>query len=132
MGGAGRLYSRRVDDIVSANREKLAGLLQGREGWRYGPQDGTQGGQQYWCFGAEGALRLTIAPEMDGFLMVVHDQERSDGPRQSWVIPRIESVGEWLDEHESEHAGLTPLQEEFKKALEGGEPGTSDTRAALA
>ena len=117
---------------MSANREKLAGLLQGREGWRYGPQDGTQGGQQYWCFGAEGALRLTIAPEMDGFLMVVHDQERSDGPRQSWVIPRIESVGEWLDEHESEHAGLTPLQEEFKKALEGGEPGTSDTRAALA
>ena len=45
----------------------------------------------------------------------------------SWVIPRIESVGEWLDEHEAEHAGLTPLQEEFKKALEEKERGTSDT-----
>jgi hypothetical protein len=33
----------------------------------------------------------------------------------------------WLDAHEAEHAGLTPLQEEFKKALERAEPGTSDT-----
>ena len=66
----GGLSSGRVDDIVRDNREKLAGLLQGREGWRYGPQDGTQGGQEYWCFGLAGALRLTIAPEMDGFLMV--------------------------------------------------------------
>jgi hypothetical protein len=46
------------------------------------------------------------------------------GPRPSWIIPRIESVGKWLDEHEAEHAGLTPLQEEFKKALERAEPGT--------
>jgi hypothetical protein len=59
-------------------------------------------------------------------LVVVHDQERSDGPRQSWIVPRIESVVEWLDEYEAEHAGLTPLQEEFKKALEEkrrGDPG---------
>jgi hypothetical protein len=61
---------------------------------------------------------------MDGFLMVVHDQERSDRSRQSWVIPRIELVGEWLDEHEAEHAGLTPLQEEFRKALKDKERGT--------
>ena len=112
---------------MGANREKLAGLLEGREGWRYGPQDGTQGAQQYWWFGVAGALRLTIAPEMDGFLMCVHDQERSDGSRQSWVIPRIELVGEWLDEHEAEHAGLTPLQEEFKRYLGQEEPGTPDT-----
>ena len=124
---ARRLYPQRVDDIVSANREKLAGLLQGREGWRYGPQDGSQGGEEYWCFGAAGALRLTIAPEMDGFLMVVHDKELGDSPRPNWIIPRIESVEEWLDEHEAEHAGLTPLQEEFKRALEEKEPGTSDT-----
>jgi hypothetical protein len=64
---------------------------------------------------------------MDGFLMCVHDQELGDSPRASWIIPRIESVEEWLDEHEAEHAGLTPLQEEFKKALERAEPGTSDT-----
>jgi hypothetical protein len=118
-----------VDDIVSANREKLAGLLQGREGWRYGPQDGTQGGEEYWCFGAEGAARVTIAPEMDGFLLVLHDQGPGDSQRPNWVIPRIESVGAWLDEHEAEHAGLTPGQEEFKKAyekaLEDKERGTS-------
>jgi hypothetical protein len=43
--------------------------------------------------------------------------------RPSWVIPRIESVGEWLDEHEQEHAGLTPLQEEFKRYLGQEESG---------
>jgi hypothetical protein len=60
---------------------------------------------------------------MDGFLMCVHDQELGDSPRASWIIPRIGSVGEWLGEHEQEHAGLTPLQEEFKKALEEKERG---------
>jgi hypothetical protein len=57
-----------VDDIVSANREKLAGLLQGREGWHLGIQDGTQGGEEYWGFGVAGASRLTILAEADGFL----------------------------------------------------------------
>ena len=107
------------------NRERLAGLLGGREGWHLGVQDGTQAGEEYWSFGVAGAARVTIAPEMDGFLMCVHDQERGEGTRPSWVIPRIELVGEWLDEHEAEHAGLTPLQEEFKKALEEKERGAS-------
>ena len=40
---------------------------------------------------------------------------------------RIESVEEWLDEHEAKHAGLTPLQEEFKRYLGQEEPGTPDT-----
>jgi hypothetical protein len=113
-----------VDDIARENSKMLAGLLQGREGWQRGFQDG----EEYWYFGVDGEARVTVAPEMDGFLMVVHDQERSDGPRQSWIIPRVESVGEWLDEHEAEHAGLTPLGEEFRqayeKALEDKERGT--------
>ncbi len=45
---------------------------------------------------------------------------RADEDR-SWAIPRIESVAGWLGEHE--HAGLTPLQEEFKRALEEKERG---------
>ena len=81
--GAGRLYSRRVDDIVRENSEKLAGLLQGREGWRRE----TQGGEELWCFGVAGTGRLVITAEMDGFLMYRADEDRS------WVIPRIESVG---------------------------------------
>ena len=114
---AGRLYSRCVDDIVRENSRKLAGLLQGRDDWRREEQDG----EELWCFGVGGAGRLVITPEMDGFLLYRADQDAS------WVIPRIESVGDWLDEHEAEHAGLTPLQEEFKEALEQAEPGTSDT-----
>ena len=100
------------------NREKLAGLLRGREGWHLGVQDGTQGGEEYWRFGVAGAGRLTIVAEADGFLLCVHDGVLGDAQRAGWVIPRIESVGEWLDVHEAEHAGLTPLQEEFKRALE--------------
>jgi hypothetical protein len=44
---------------------------------------------------------------MDGFLMYQADED------QSWFIPRIESVKEWLDEREAENAGLTRLEEEF-------------------
>jgi len=102
-----------VDDILNGNYEKLAGLLEGREDW----QPGIQDGERYWYFGVDGAARLVITPEMDGFLMYRSDQD------VSWVIPRIESVGEWLDEHEHEHAGLTSLQEEFKRHLGQEEPG---------
>jgi putative SOS response-associated peptidase YedK len=55
-----------------------------------------------------------ITPEPDGFLMFIHD-------KKSWVILRLESVKAWLDEHEQEYAGLTPLQEEFTRTLESGE-----------
>jgi hypothetical protein len=51
-----------------------------------------------------GVKRLTIAAEADGFLLCLHDGVLDDAQRGSWVIPRIESVGEWLDEHEAEHA----------------------------
>ena len=116
-----------VDDIVRDNREKLVALLRGHEGWHLGTQDGTQGGEEYWGFGVAGASRLTIVAEADGFLLAIHDRVLGDAPRGSWVIPRIESVGMWLDEHEAEHAGMAPGQVEFKKALERGEPGISDT-----
>jgi hypothetical protein len=112
-----------VDDIVRDNRGKLAALLRGREGWHLGVQDGTQGGEEYWGFGVDGASRLTILAEADGFLLAIHDGVLGDARRDSWVIPRIESVGKWLDEHEAEHAGLTPLQEEFKRYLGQEEPG---------
>ena len=49
---------------------------------------------------------------MEGFLLYRADQDSSQ------VFPRIEQVEQWLDEHEQEHAGLTPLQEEYKRALE--------------
>ena len=100
------------------NREKLAGLLQGRGGWHLGIQDGTQGGEEYWRFGVDGEARLTIVAEADGFLLVIHDGVLGDARRDSWVIPRIESVEGWLDDNEVEHAGLTSLGEEFKRAYE--------------
>ena len=38
---------------------------------------------------------------MDGFLLVLHDQDSGDGQRASRIIPRIESVEDWLDAHEA-------------------------------
>ncbi len=75
MRSAGALLSQgcnlgAVDGIVRDNREKLTALLRGREGWHLGTQDGTRGGQEYWRFGVDGAARLTIAAEADGFLVV--------------------------------------------------------------
>lgn len=105
-----------MTDIVNENYEKLSDLLAGRENWH--PEEAGEDGTPGWCFGAQGAGRLTIVPEMDGFLIRIAEQKKT------WVIPRIESVGEWLDEHEAEHSGLTPLQEEFKQALEEKERGT--------
>jgi hypothetical protein len=104
-----------MDPAVS-NAEKLTVLLRDREGWRPEPDP-----ELHWCFGVNGAARLVITPEMDGFLMYRADQDRS------WVIPRIESVEAWLDQNEYEHAGLTPLQEELKAYLEEGRPGEAGT-----
>ena len=97
-----------MNDNVSENYEKLAALLRDRKDWR--PE--TQDGDRFWAFGVDGAARLCITPEMDGFLMYRADEDRS------WVIPRIELVEEWLDANEAEHTGLTPLQEELKAHLE--------------
>lgn len=97
-----------MNDNVNENYEKLAVLLGDRKDWR--PE--TQGGERFWAFGVDGAARLVITPEMEGFLMYRADEDRS------WAIPRIESVAAWLEEHEQEHAGLTALQVEYKEALE--------------
>ena len=110
------LVNDEAEGLARDNAERLTGLLRDRKDWRFSAEE-----TPHWCFGVGGAVRLAITPEPDGFLMFRKDEERS------WVIPRIESVEGWLDEHEAEHAGLTPLQEEFKKALEEKEPGTSDT-----
>ena len=99
-----------MTDIVNDNYKKLAGLLKGRKDWRPEEQDGEQG--RGWCFGVDGAIRLGITPEMDGFLMYRADEDRS------WIIPRIGLVEEWLDRNEAEHAGPTATQVEFKEALE--------------
>ena len=48
---------------------------------------------RFWCSAVDGAARLVIAPEWDGFLMYRVDENLS------WIIPRIESVQEWLDAH---------------------------------
>ena len=69
----------------------------------------------FWCFGVDGAARLTVTPGVDGFL--IHGAE-GDG---ELFVPGIGGVREWLDVHEGEYEGLTPLQRAFEQALEGKE-----------
>jgi hypothetical protein len=99
--------------LARGNYERLSVLLRGREGWRPEVEDG----ERIWCFGLHGAARLVITPEADGFLMYVHEEDRS------WVIPRLELVEAWLTASEARFAGLTPLQEECMRALGQGPVG---------
>jgi hypothetical protein len=62
---------------------------------------------------------------MGGFLVYRAGEERS------WVIPRIESVAEWLEENESEHAGPTALQVEFREVLERARGRRGDIRRVV-
>ena len=105
-----------MNDNVNENYEKLAALLRNRKDWR--PE--TQDGERFWAFGVDGAARLCVTPETDGFLMYRADED------DSWVLPRIELVMEWLDQHEHEHAKLTPLQEQVKAELEQEQLGQED------
>jgi hypothetical protein len=99
-----------MNDIVKENRRRLADLLAGRENWH--PEEAGEDGTPGWCFGVQGAGRLTIVPEMDGFLIQIEEQKKT------WVVPRIESVKEWLDANEAEYSGPTALQLEFGEVLE--------------
>ena len=114
-GGTVGVVDDDTEGLARVNAERLAGLLGDREGWWFSPAEEEPA---HWCFGLHGAARLVITPEPDGFLMFIHD-------RESWVVPRLESVKAWLDEHEQEYAGLSPLQEEFRRALEEREPGSA-------
>jgi hypothetical protein len=103
--------------LAVANADRLAALLRDRKGWWILWEDDAP----HWCCGLHGAARLLITPEPDGFLMFIYD-------RESWVIPRLELVEAWLDEHEHEYEGLTPMQVELKKYLDelsGAEGGGS-------
>lgn len=91
---------------VDSNTRKLAALLDGRKDWRFEAFDG----KGHWLFGGDGTGRLVVTPEMEGFRVYRADRDHS------WVIPRIEQVEAWLGE--LEHAGLTPLQEQWKRAVE--------------
>jgi hypothetical protein len=102
----GAVLSPGMTDIVEENYQKLSALLRGREDWR--PVE--QYGERLWCFGVDGEARLVVTAEMDGFLMYRADRD------ESWVIPRIESVGAWLEGNEAEHAGLSPVREAWKAA----------------
>ena len=93
---------------MADNAQELARLLEGRDGWRLETDDAGP----HWLFGTAGAARLAITAEMDGFLMYRADEDTS------WVIPQIDQVEAWLNEHEQEHAGLSPLQKELQRAIE--------------
>ncbi|KQC34734.1 hypothetical protein [Frankia sp. ACN1ag] len=106
------------DDQSLGRYERLAQLLENRPDWRLELEfdDGAA-----WCFGQYGAARLVITVTPGGYRMYRADKD------DSWIIPRLESVAAWLDEHEHEHAGLTPLQVELKAYLkEQGVEGYDD------
>jgi hypothetical protein len=72
----------------------------------------VQDGERFWCLGVDGAARLVITPEMDGFLMYRADQDKS------WVIPGLSPWWSGSKRTRRSMRGPTALQVEFREALE--------------
>ena len=81
-------------------------------GWRFEVINSDWRPEATWSLGLEGANRLIVEPllAVDGVEGVYvfdsdHDEERR--------FPSIESFVAWLDAHEHEYEGFTPLQQEL-------------------
>jgi hypothetical protein len=84
----------------------LADALGERQGWRL-ERNGVPV-RDSWCFGLEGAARLVVTEGVDGYVrLYMHESDAEHG----FETP-AELVA-WLDVHETEYEGFTPLQREL-------------------
>lgn len=98
---------------------ELEELLSGRPGWHFdGPSESAT--RPVWCFGVEGACRLALSGFRGMFLLYdsAADEETDFGTARE--------VTEWLDAHEADYEGLTPLQIQLKESLERHTPEPPD------
>ena len=107
----------RVDARQMLQWIRLRRLLLGRTDWHFQvPQEVDAEDRTplpVWSFGQMGEWRLTIDPTSDGegFGLYV---ARSDDVS---YFGTIEDVADWLQEYESEHAGLSPTAEAIIEEL---------------
>lgn len=91
----------------------LGRILGGRVEWYFVEPTGTPA-EAMWCFGLAGEARLVATADRGRCCLYVHDRDREeffDGPSD---------FNRWLDEHEHEYEGLSPLgQELFGHLLPG-------------
>lgn len=87
--------------------------LGARPGWRYG----VAGCPEWiaWMYGEGGESRLTVTAELGGGL-VMHE---ANGDREIRV-GKLERLLVWLEDHEHEYAGPSPLHDELREDLEAG------------
>jgi hypothetical protein len=87
-----------------------------RFGWRFESDDeGTHlPPGPTWCYGLEEAARLVLTVENTYAVVHIHDRED-----KRFYSP--EALVQWLDEHEHEFEGFTPLQTELLDHLLPGE-----------
>jgi hypothetical protein len=79
----------------------LGGLLSGRSAWHFETRP------TMWCFGLAGEGRLVATVEGSGFHLYDADL---DGDHS---FATIDGLVAWLDIHEAEHEGLSPLGREM-------------------
>jgi hypothetical protein len=79
----------------------LRELLEGRPDWRF------EADEDAWFFGQEGAGRLALSVHDGRYLLYRADH---DSDISFSIMP---DLVEWLDAHESQHAGLTELQKQL-------------------
>jgi hypothetical protein len=94
---------------------ELGAFLSNRIAWHFEVQDTTMD-PTLWCFGLAGECRLVATLEgSGGFHLYDHD---NDG---DYSFATLAGLAEWLDLHEAEHEGLSPLGRELMGELLPGQ-----------
>ena len=92
----------------------LGTLLSNRVAWHFEVQDTMD--PTLWCFGLAGEGRLVATLENSGGLHL-YDHDNDD----DYSFASINELVEWLDLHEAEHEGLSPLGRELMGDLLPGQ-----------
>ena len=91
----------------------LGSLLSGRIAWHFETQE--IGDPAMWCFGLAGEARLVATVEASG--LDLYDYDNDD----DYSFASIDALVAWLDLHEAEHEGLSPLGRELMGDLLPGQ-----------
>ena len=91
----------------------LGRFLSARVAWHFEIQD--LGDPAMWCFGLAGEARLVATVEASGFHLYDHDNDDDHS------FASIDALVAWLDLHEAEHEGLSPLGRELLGELLPGQ-----------
>lgn len=102
------------NEVQRTQWRELRDALDGRGDWYFqDPREEGYIGGPLWGFGLEGAAQLVLSVT-DASMFLLY---RSGEDREVMADYNLGPVLEWLDQHEHEFEGFTPLQEQLIELL---------------